>query len=112
VNNPNPPLTPTQLAGIRERVAETAKNYLIAGGQPSQMAEDREQLLAEVDQLRAILPQLIPAAHDLDSTKCRERAARQERLSPCQQSPAEWDDECPACEAQAVLNLEQEVREP
>lgn len=42
-------LTPEQLTGIRERTAETAKSYLLAGGQPSQMAQDREDLLAEVE---------------------------------------------------------------
>ncbi|MER5649696.1 hypothetical protein [Streptosporangium sp. NPDC002524] len=96
--------SPTQLAGIRKRVAETAKTCALTGGQPSQMAEDQEQLLADVDQLRAILERLIPSAHDTDSSACRERAARQERLSPCQQSEAEYDDECPACEALTVLD--------
>ncbi|MEV0831486.1 MULTISPECIES: hypothetical protein [Streptosporangiaceae] len=60
-------------------------------------------LQGEVKRLRAALENLIPAAHDLDSTKCRERAARQEKLSPRQQSVGEWDDECPACEALILL---------
>lgn len=97
-------LTPEQLTGIRERTAETAKSYLLAGGQPSQMAQDREDLLAAVEQLTAALEHLIPEAHDGDSSKCRDRATRQEALSPCQQSPAEYDDDCPACDAQTALH--------
>ncbi|MFI6883413.1 hypothetical protein [Streptosporangium canum] len=65
-----------------------------------------ERLRAEVERLRPTLERLIPAAHDGDSTLCRERAARQEALSPCQWSRAAYDDECPACEALAVLHPE------
>ena len=66
MNNPNPPLTPAQLAGIRERVAETAKNYLLAGGQPSPAARDREDLLAEVERLNGVV-QLLGSELQRDS---------------------------------------------
>lgn len=71
---------------------------------PLRLKEIALSLLIETKQLRAALERLIPEAHDLDSTKCRDRAAQQEALSPFQQSTAEYDDDCPACDVQAALS--------
>ncbi|SFK91820.1 hypothetical protein SAMN05216275_14122 [Streptosporangium canum] len=120
------PITPDQLAAIKARAYTTAdgREFVFvheitealgtSAGEQAHCSDPIEcgheaalgQAEAERDELRALLERLIPAAHDGDSTLCRERAARQEALSPCQRSPAAYDDECPACEALAVLHPE------
>ncbi|WP_031166034.1 hypothetical protein [Streptosporangium roseum] len=69
--------------------------------------EARKRAEAERDELRTLLERLTDSVkHDLDSSACRKRAAHQQQLSPCQQRPADHDEECPLCEALAVLHPE------
>lgn len=46
-------LSDDRLAAIRSRVAETTTAYTALGSTPSQMAQDREHLLDEVERLNA-----------------------------------------------------------
>jgi len=98
-------------AGFRAEMGPPVEELIALNTDPQtmtarQLVWSATFLQGEVKRLREAMKPFIPAAHDLDSTKCRERAARQERLKPCQQSAAEWDDECPACEALALLTPE------